>query len=131
MAVRLDRVLMSSLHESFKDYSDTSTTITVSGTIPTAGADFYVDIPTTRAGTIADIYVGAKSSGIKRLVNYAFMFPEYVSGDVDVEASIYTIYYPSFIRVNISVANFKGVPFASPTRVFDIQAVIFDAPITT
>jgi len=129
MAVHIDKVLMSSLHESFKNYQTTNTTITVSGTIPTSGADFYVDIPITRAGTIADIYVGAQGSGIKRLANYNWRFPEYVSGDPDVEGAIYVLYSPSNIRVNISVSNFKGVSYATPTRVFDVEAVIFDAPV--
>ena len=129
MAVRLDRVLMSSLHESFKNYEEVNTTITVSGSIPTAGADFFVDIPYTRTGTMADIYVRAQGSSSKRLANYAWVFPEYVSGDPDIEGTIYVLYYPGYIRVNVSVANYKGVSYASPTRVFDVQAVIFDAPI--
>jgi len=131
MAVRLDKVLMSSLHESFKNYQTVETTVTVSGTIPTTGADFFVDIPTSRAGSIADVYVGAQGSGSKRLANYTWQFPEYVSGDPDVEGTIYVLYAPSYIRVNISIANFKGVSYASPTRVFDVQAVIFDAPVPT
>lgn len=129
MAVHLDRVLLSSLHESFKNYEEVNTTITVSGTIPTAGADFFVDIPYTRAGSMADIYVRVQGGSTKRLANYAWVFPEYVSGDPDVEGTIYVLYSPGNIRVNISVANFKGVSYASPTRVFDVQAVVFDAPI--
>lgn len=131
MAVRIDKVLMSSLHESFKNYQTTETTITVSGTIPAAGADFYVDIPFTRTGSISDIYVSLQNSGSKRLANYTWRLPEYVSGDPDIEGTIYVLYSPGNIRVNISIVNFKGVPFASPTRVFEIQAVIFDAPIVS
>lgn len=131
MAVRLDRVLMSSLHESFKNYDEVNTTITVSGTIPPTGADFSVDIPFDRTGTIADIYVGLQNSGSKRLIGYSWRLPEYVSGEPDIEGTIYAIYYPNFIRVNISIASFKVVNFTTPTRVFDIQAVIFDAPISS
>lgn len=129
MPVRLDKVLMSSLHESFKNYSTVKTTITVSGSIPTSGKDFHVDIPYTRTGTIADIYIGLQGSGSKRLANYAWRLPEYVSGDPDVEGSVYVLYSPNNIRVNISIVNLKGVSFSSPTRVFDVEAVIFDAPI--
>ncbi len=127
MKVKPDMIHLTSLFEAFKNYQTTTGTITVSGSIPTAGADFYLDIPYTREGSMADIYIGVHGSGVKRLANYAWVFTEYVSGDPDVEGTIYVLYTPGNIRVNISIANFKGVPYASPTRVFDVEAVIFVA----
>ena len=132
MSVRLDRVLMSSLHESFKNYSTVSSTITVSGTITTSGADFYTDIPYDRAGTIADVYISKQNSGSKRLANYSFYMTEFTSPDPgNVEVYVYLFYYPSYIRVNISVGNLSGVSKVVTTQVFNVQAVIFDAPMSS
>lgn len=129
MPVRLDDVLMSSLHESFKNYDSPKYTITVSGTIPPTGRDFFVDIPYSRVGSMADLYVSKQGSNSKRSVNYAWRLPEYVSGDPDIEGAIYAYYSPGFIRVNISISSFKVIDFTTPTQTFDIEAVIFDAPI--
>ena len=130
MAIRLDRVLMSSLHESFKNYSTVKETIEVSGSIPGAfvGKDFYIDIPYDRQGTIADIYVSKQGSGRKRLATYAWELPEFV-GTVDIAGAIYVNYFPTFIRVNISISN-GGATASVTTQNFDIEAVIFDAPIS-
>lgn len=127
MAVRLDKVLMSSLHESFKNYDEVNTSITVSGSIPDAGADFYVDIPTTRIGTIADVYIHKEGSSTKRLVGYASRLAEFTHGTL--VGYIYLLYNPSYIRVNISIANGSGSPLTPTTQIFNIQAVIFDAPV--
>ena len=40
MGVKLDKVIMSSLFESFKNYESPSTPITISGSIPVGGKDF-------------------------------------------------------------------------------------------
>lgn len=129
MAVRLDKVLMSSLHESFKNYQTTVSPIVVSGSIPTIGKTFFVEIPYTRAGSIADIYVHKQGTNYKRSVNYAWRLDEFVGVPFDVDAGIYVLYSPGIIRVEIFVSNSTGAPYGVTTQTFDIEAVIFDAPL--
>lgn len=132
MAVRLDKVLMSSLHESFKNYQTTKTSITVSGSIPGSfvGKDFTLDIPYTRAGSIADFYVSKQGSDAKRSISYTWRLPEFISSNPDIEGAIYLFYSPGNIRVNISISN-SGATDTITTQTFDIEAVIFDAPLST
>ncbi len=127
--IKPDQVLMTSQFESFKNYSNTTSQIVVSGSIPDAGKDFSVDIPTTRAGTIADVYVNKVGTSTKRSVNYAAYLGEFT--DATLVGYIYLLYSPSYIRVNISIANGSGGPLTPTTQTFNIQAVIFDAPVPT
>ncbi len=129
MSVRLDKVLMSSLHESFKNYQSETRTITVSGSIPDLGADFSTTFTYDRVGTIADIYVSKQGSGSKRMANYAWRLPEFTHADL--VGTIYVLYGSSSITVNISIVNGTGGPLTPTTQTFDIQAVVFDAPITS
>ena len=127
--IRPDKILMTSAFESFKNYENTTQQIVVSGSVPDAGKDFFVDIPTSRAGTIADVYVNKVGTSTKRSVSYSSFLGEFVDGTL--VGYIYLLYNPSYIRVNISIANGSGGPITPSTQTFNIQAVIFDAPVPT
>ena len=127
MGVRIDRILMSSLHESFKNYKSETKQIVISGAVPPGGKDFGTSFSYSRAGTIADIYISKVGTNSKRLASYGFRVYEFI--DADLVANIYLQYTPSTILVNIYVANPDVISHTPTTQTFDIQAVIFDAPI--
>ena len=127
--IKPDKILMTSAFESFKNYENTTQQIVVSGSVPDVGKDFFIDIPTTRGGTIAYVYVNKVGSSTKRLVSYAAFLGEFV--DATLVGYIYLLYNPTYIRVNISIANGSGGPITPSTQTFNIQAVIFDAPVPT
>lgn len=127
MGVRLDDVLMSSLHESFKNYKTFTGSIVVSGSIPTTGKDFSLDIPYDRPGSIADIYLSKQGSNLKRAVSASYELSEFT--DPNLQGNIYVLYSPGMITVNISIANLDVVAHTPTTQTFNISAEIFDAPI--
>lgn len=125
--MKLDNILMSSKHESFKNYMSADVSITVSGSIPNGGKDFVIDIPFSRTGTIVDVYVSKEGSSTKRLVNYSSTLGEFV--DVYLTAGIYLMYSAGNIRVTVGVNNTTGSAKTPSTQTFNLQAVIFDAPV--
>lgn len=125
MSVRLDRVLMSSLHESFKNYSSVSTSITISGSIPTNGKTFSQTLSFARTGTIGDIYYRKNGGSFKRPTNNLRRIPEY-TGSTNAELSIR--YSATSITIEIFVVNF-GSPYTAPTETYDFEIKLFDAPI--
>ena len=127
--IKPDKILMTSAFESFKNYENTTQQQVLSESIPRVGKDILSNIPTTREGTIADVYVNKVGSSTKRLVSYAAFLGEFV--DATLVGYIYLLYNPTYIRVNISIANGSGGPITPSTQTFNIQAVIFDAPVPT
>lgn len=125
--VRPDLIHMTSLFESFKNYQTSSAQIVVSGVVTPAGRDYSATIPYTRTGSIADIYVSKQGSNSKRPTNSSYELNEFV--DANLQGNIYVLYSPGFITVNISIVNFDVVNHTPATQTFDIEAVIFDAPI--
>lgn len=127
--IKPDKILMTSAFESFKNYENNTQQIVVSGSVPNVGKDFFVDIPYDRPGTIADIYVNKVGTSTKRSASYAAYLGEFV--DATLVGYIYVTYAPTYIRVNISIANGSGGSVTPTTQTFNIQAVIFDAPVPT
>lgn len=125
MAVRLDRVLMSSLHESFKNYDSQTTSITISGSIPTNGKAFSSTLSFDRTGTIADVYYRKQGRSFKRPVSNLRRIPEY-TGSTNAEVDIR--YTATSITIEIFVVNF-GAPYTAPTETYDFEIKLFDAPI--
>ena len=124
--VRLDRVLMSSLHESFKEYDVQTTSITISGTIPNGGRSFSQTLSFARTGTIADIYYRKQGGTFKRPVSNLRRIPEY-TGATNAEISVR--YTDTSITIEIFVVNF-GSSYTAPTETYDFEVKLFDAPIT-
>lgn len=127
MAVRLDKVLMSSLHESFKNYDTQTVSITISGSIPTNGKGFSQTLSFARTGTIADIYYRKQGGSFKRPVSNLRRVPEY-TGATNAEISVR--YTATSITIEIFVINF-GSPYTAPTETYDFEVKLFDAPISS
>lgn len=127
--VRLDRVLMTSLFEAFKNYSIPvkTQTITLSGSIPVGGKGWEVRFSYDRAGTIADIYLSKQGSNQKRSINSFWKLLDFV-GTSDVQASIYAQYTSTEIIVSIYVTNFGASPYTITTQAYDIEIEAFDGP---
>lgn len=129
MGVKLDKVIMSSLFESFKNYESPSTSITISGSIPVGGKDFESLLEFDRDGTIADIYIHKQGSDSKKSFNQNWRILDF-TGTSDVQATCYAQYTDdNKILFTISVTNFGASPYAVTTQTYDFDVELFDAPI--
>jgi len=131
-SVHLDKVIMTSLFESFKNYLTTTADIVVDAT-PLADGDsrsISVTVPYTRAGTVADIYatrntvrtsVNAGSRSSARAV-YNFTSSE--------TARIDSVYSATDITVTLTISNNTGGSITPNAQTITISVVQYDAPIT-
>ena len=98
--VRLDRVLMCSLFESFKNYRADDPllefSITTSGSIPPGGKNFEHTVSFERTGTISDIYYKLSTANYKRPLNILGRAVDTASGEI---ISPYVIYSSSSVRI--------------------------------
>ena len=128
--VRLDRVLMCSLFESFKNYRADDPllefSITTSGSIPPGGKNFEHTVSFERTGTISDIYYKLSTANYKRPLNILGRAVDTASGEI---ISPYVIYSSSSVTVGLSVQNFGGSPYTLLSETWDFEIKLFDAPI--
>lgn len=132
LSVKLDKVISSSLHESFKNYATLTDDIVVAATSLPNGStrNISVVIPYDRAGTTADIY--ATRSSVRTLVStggraaatavYNFKSTETVS--------LTATYSTSDITVTLSITNNTGGAITPNAQTITISMVQYDSPIT-
>lgn len=131
-SVKLDKVITSSLHESFKNYETSTDDIVVAATSLANGASrtISVVIPYTRAGTTADIY--ATRGTTKTIVSgggrsaasavYSFISTE--------TATLDAFYDASNITVSLTITNNTGGSITPTAQTITISVVQYDSPIT-
>lgn len=124
MTVKLDSTIMSSRHESYKNYNVQTATIVVSGSIPVGGQAFTTTKTLDRDGTRADIYYTTLSE--KRPMNASVREPKYGGGST---ANTVIKYSGSTVETGIFVNNFGGAPIAVTSQTYLIEVVEYDAPI--
>jgi len=130
MGLRLDKVLFSTLHESYKNYDTVSGSIAISGSIANgATANFTAVLPYTRTGTRADVYLDGHS--IKVLANAGDRATSDVYQFVSSETfATKVIYSTTDITVTISIFNGTGGSINLTSQTITVSAVLYDAPIT-
>lgn len=132
MSMRLDNVLFTTTHESYKNYASPSAPLAIpADVIPNGtGNNYSVLIPYARGGTRADTYLDGNS--VKILANastrlatggpYQFKSTE--------TASILVDYDDTNIAVTISIFNGTGGPITLTSQTITVSVVQYDAPIT-
>jgi len=127
MGIKIDKVIMTSEFQAFRNYDDPETfSITISGSIPAGGKAFEHEIPYDRSGTIADIYYKKNGNTYKRSVNSLPRVTEYLGGTT---ATVYANYTPTSIIVGIYVTN-PGSSYTPSSETYDFELKKFDGPIT-
>lgn len=122
-SIRLDKIAVSSFHDSFGNYSTQTGTLTISGTIPPGGKDFSIDFTIPRDGTVVEVW--ATKNSRKRSLDNVQRNSEY-SGTTF--ATNFVRYSGATLTVGMNVSN-PGSSFTATTQSFDISVVAFDAPI--
>lgn len=130
--VHLDKVLFSTLHEAYKNYSNQTGAITIpAGTMADGTTNNYSFVaPYSRGGTRADLYLEGNSVKIlantstKLITGGPYQFKEFET------ASILIAYSSSNITITISIFNGNGHSITLISQSINVLAVEYDAPIT-
>lgn len=127
MGIKIDKVIMTSEFQAFRNYDDPSQfSITISGSIPAGGKAFEHEVPYDRTGTIADVYFKKNGNSYKRSVNTLPRLTEYAGST---SAYVYANYTPTSIIVGIFVTN-PGSAYTPSSETYDFELKKFDGPIT-
>jgi hypothetical protein len=130
MPIRIDKVIFSTLHESYKNYDTVSSTISISGTVANgATANFTATLAYARTGTRADVYLDGHSTKVlanagDRATSDVYQF---ISSETFATRVVYSI---TDITVTISIFNGTGGPISLTSQTIVVSAVLYDAPIT-
>lgn len=126
--LRLDKISVSSYHESFLNYSDSTTIITVSGSIPPGSTVFSAPITFLRSSTICDIFYSHSSIPGKRVFNTGvplqrtdFLQPGRIIPNIR--------YTTDGAMIIVEVFN-PGSSYTIPTQTYTIYLVQYSAPIS-
>lgn len=127
-SIRLDKVIMSSFHESFLNYATTQGTIVVSGTIASSTTtSFTTSIVFGRANTITTVFYTHSSISGKRIFGGAVPLvrtgvePGRLSGEVR--------YTSTGADLIINVFN-PTTSYTIATQTYTLYVVQYDAPIS-
>lgn len=123
--VRLDRVILSNLHESFKNHKTVTDQIVISGTIPNGGRKFSAFVPLDRTNAVAEIYIKKSTNDYKRSTDNLQRLTEYGGSTF---AYVSTNYTSEVVTVTIEVVNF-GSSYTAPDETYDVEVVLFDVPL--
>lgn len=130
--VKLDKVVVSSLHPAYINYATLSDDIVISATSLANGATrtISVTIPYDRAGTVADIYATrstvktAVSCGGRAAASAVYNFKSTETARFDVR------YSSSNITVSLVIFNGTGGAITPNAQTITISVVQYDAPIS-
>lgn len=129
MGIRLDRVIWSTKHEPPRNYSTPTSSINISGNVSSLTTENFVgNIPYTRSGTRADVYLDGNS--LKVLANAGSRATSDVYQFAGTETfSSLVAYSSSSITVTLSIFNGTGSPIALTPQTIVASAVLYDMPI--
>ena len=127
-SLRLDQVVLSSFHESFRNREIMSGSIDISGSVGAgATANFDYTFTITRNNSIAEVYY-QKTGDSKRKADSGIELYDFGgSGNPTI-----LITYPTAttIRVRISVFNPSGGSISLTAQTYNLSLYIFDTPFS-
>lgn len=128
-SIKLDKVILSSFHEAFKNREKKTGSITLSGTIPAFDARLYtLDIPITRNQAVFEVYHKRQGSYPRRLGNNTPLLVDVTWGSGDVYLFSNNV-SANLLRLEIYVTN-SGVAANITTQTIDFTVYVFDTPFT-
>lgn len=129
--LRLDKVQLTNLLETYINYDTLKSNIVISGNIAIAGtATFSTTIPYTVNKTRADVYARNTTTGVKRPVTGGLRQSPYVPVSTET-CNVFATYANNLITVTFSIFNNTGALLALTTQTIEISAVLYEVPTTT
>ena len=125
--IKLDKVIMGSMIETYINYQTLPTTVRVNGSFPNGGGgNFYATIPYTRGKTISNLYAYNATTGIKMPIGASSRINpfESISGEY---YNLFAGYNGSTITITASITNFSGVTVVTD-QTLTITAVLYEVP---
>lgn len=132
MGVDLDKVVFSTLTDTYVNYSNTPGTITIpAANMPDGTTNSYsTTIPYTRANTRADVYF--TGNGLKVPANGGFRATNGTYTPTSSEnVNTYIRYSATSITVVIEIQNFTGGPITLIAQSVGVNVVAYDAPLSS
>lgn len=126
--IRPDRLKFASFVDTFINYENPSSTLTVSGSVG-AGAtvNFDANIAIPRANTLFDVYAINNNTGKKMTLLAGSKHHPFQATGAENEAHSLA-YTAGNLLVRLSVFNGTGAPIALTTQVWRMVAVLYDVP---
>ncbi len=126
MSIHIDKVLMTSAFESYKNYAEYTFDITTSGSIPVNGIEFTHQLVYDRQGTITEVYY--------KLSTNTYWRPMSVLARATDSANVGYItpflnYAGNSLTVGMFVTNFGASPYTATTETWNFVVKVFDAPV--
>lgn len=131
MSIQLDKVVMSTLHEAYKNYNTQSVDVVISGTVAAGGEKFSETLTLSRGGTRADVFYvpsGGSGAGQKFLASESVVLQS-LTGYAYTGTSVVK-YSGNTLEVGAWLSNPTGSPAAVSTQTYSFFVVEYDAPIT-
>lgn len=129
-SIKLDKVILSSFHEAFKNRESKSGSIVLSGSIPGFSAkSFTLDLPIERSEAVFEVYHERQGGYPRRLANNSPLV-------LDVTWSGGLVYLfvnnvsPNLLRIEMYVTN-SGATASITTQTVDVEAYVFDTPFSS
>lgn len=127
-SIRLDKVIMSSFHESFRNRQKISDSITVSGTVPAFDVlTFTKDIAIQRGQAVFEVYYQRSGAYPRRIANNSIILRDltWASGNGNISVS-----NPSanVLRIQLSAYNMTGSAAALSSQTYNFTVYVFDTP---
>lgn len=127
-SLRLDKIVLSSFHEAFKNREKKTASMTLSGTVPAYDVlVFTTDINITRDQGVFEVYYQRSGAYPRRLANNSILLGDLTWGSGNANISVFN---PSAntLRVLIAVNNQTGSPAAITSQTYDFVVYVFDTP---
>lgn len=126
--LRLDKVLLTNLVDTYLNYGTLTSPIVISGSVADgATATFSTSIPYTRTKTKADLYAKNLTTGVKRPISGGYRQSPYTFTSTET-ASVAANYVGGVITVTFSIFNGTGGPITLVTQTMEISAVLYEVP---
>ena len=131
MGIKLDKVVMSTLHESYKNYKTESIDIEISGSIPAGGTSFTHTFTLDRSGTRADVfYVNDSGSNAGEKIWAAQSIRNLSITGWPHTANTVVKYSGDTVEVGVFLFNPTAGVVAVSTQTYTFSVVQYDAPIS-
>lgn len=128
--VKLDKTILSSFHEAFRNREKKTGSITVSGSIPGFSAQaFTADIPLERNQAAFEVYYERQGGYPRRIAGNSYIVLDLTWGGGQIYLFVNNV-SANLLRIEIYVTN-SGATASIATQVVDYTVYVFDTPFTT
>lgn len=127
--VKLDKIILSSLHAAFRNREKLVASVTLSGSIPDGGANFSTTLATSRNSSVTEIYYKRRDAYPSRKADSGVIL-----FDATWDHSVYlrTEYIgANQLRIVITLDNPSGAAKTITTQTYDFTIYVFDTPFST